>query len=503
MFYNFRIVNESSQRPATSEGQFAGAPSGPVGPQIFQPTGGAFKSMPSPKVTAHPTPFDFSKSSSTKDSKEDGKPWPSSVPSSPVTKEASTSVGVDAKPPSTPPHSSSGTYPSMPYFGQYENMLQHQSFYRTGQAPNVPLPLPISIGYAPTLVLPTTLSSGSSFSSSMHNKHSIHPGYYPAPTLVVRPAQHDATFVSSASSSLPQSAGHVTSIWSGATKPSVIVTKSSAQVILSTSGSTSSNASTGLPSGSISNGTPIRPPSRETVPTSQAQCFAGVMNMKSGTLCGTLAPVTLGDLSRPSRVKAITATIPVASDLDSSGLPVPSPNTSSSNTNNSSGSSVSRQSSAPSTPSTPGMSSQHQTAALNDPPGLMPPPDQPKFVLAPTPAQLGRAPFQRRQSTAQPASPSDSSTHSGGEEDQLSPNDPCPTTSFAPPSTSSVATFSPNASTATVSGGSFATPTSTTAPSTPNIPPSPSQNGAQQQSSSNLQSRKSMFKRSKDDGMDK
>ena len=47
------------------------APSGPAGPQVFQPTGGAFKSMPSPKVSASAsasasTPslplFDFSQS---------------------------------------------------------------------------------------------------------------------------------------------------------------------------------------------------------------------------------------------------------------------------------------------------------------------------------------------------------------------------------------------------------------------------------------------------------
>ena len=46
---------------------------------------------------------------------------------------------------------------------------------------------------------------------------------------------------------------------------------------------------------------------------SQSQCFAGVMNLKAGTLTPvTLAPVTLADLSRPARVKATTASIPVA-----------------------------------------------------------------------------------------------------------------------------------------------------------------------------------------------
>jgi hypothetical protein len=48
-----------------------------------------------------------------------------------------------------------------------------------------------------------------------------------------------------------------------------------------------------------------------------------------------------------------------------------------------------------------------------------------------------------------------------------------------------------------VVSGSFTIPTST--PSTPNVPPSPSQNSAQQAAAA----KKNMFKRTKDDGMDK
>ena len=431
---------------------FTGAPSGPVGPQIFHPTGGAFKSMPSPKVTFQPS-FEFPKSSP-KEPKEDVKRWPGSVPSSPVTKD---DFVVESKRPKTPPHSSSGMYPSHPYFGQYDNML-HPPFYRSGP-PNVSHSLPMSTGYSqPTMVIPT----GASF-SSMSNKLPLQAGFYPPQALQVRPSQHEQTYVSSA-----QHQNHVIPTWS--LKPSVIVSKAPS-LVPTTSGNHSLP-----PAGSISNGTPIRPPSRETVPTSSsAQCFAGVMNMKSGTLCGTLTPVTLNDLSRPARIKAVTATIPVASEIEYA-QPVPSPNTSSHNNSNSS---VSRHSSTPSTPSTPGVSTH-----LTDPPGLMPPPELPKFVLAPTPAQLGRAPFQRRQSSTQPLSPTGSSSHSG-EEEPISPGG----------GFSSAPLCSPTVGTTAVSGG-FTAPT--TAPSTPSVPPSPGQNSAQLAAA-----KKSMFKRTKDDGMDK
>lgn len=446
---------EGDPRPTSSD-MFVGTPSGPAGPQIFHSTGGAFKSMPSPKVVFHPT-FEFPKSSP-QESKEGGKKWPGSVPSSPITKEEASAAEV--KRPKTPPHS----YPSLPYFGQYDSML-HPSFYRPGQSTNVPHTLPITAAYAqPTLVIP----SGSSY-PQMPNKHTIQNSFYPSQALLIRSSgatsQHEQSYVSSA-----QHQNHVTPTWSSL-KPSVIVSKAA----------TTTASHSCPPSGSISNGTPIRPPSREAVPASTgAQCFAGVMNMKSGQLCGTLAPVTFTDLSRPARIKAVTATIPVASDIDCS-QPIPSPNTSSHNNSNSS---ASRHSSTPSTPSTPGVSSH-----VADPPGLMPPPELPKFVLAPTPAQLGRAPFQRRQSTtAQPLSPTDNMSQSG--DDDVASSSGFASVQQQPPP------CSPTVGTAAVSGG-FTAPT--TAPSTPTVPPSPGQNSAQQQA----MAKKSMFKRTKDDGMDK
>lgn len=456
--------------------------------------------MPSPKVTFHPS-FEFSKSSP-KEPKEEGKrAWAGSVPSSPVTKEEPSGLDLQSKRPKTPPHSSSGLYPNVSYFGQYDNVL-HPAYYRGGSHTNVPLSMPISTSYAqPTLVIPSAISaSGLSYNSitNISNKHAMQTGFYPPQALLVRPSstgsqqqQHEQTYVSSA---LAQS--HVTntatsSSWSGSLKPSVIVTKNTSSMATSNNGPVVSNHSlVSLPAGSISNGTPIRPPSRETMlpvsssssSSSSAQCFAGVMNIKSGTLCGTLTPVTLSDLSRPARIKAVTATIPVASEMEYA-QPVPSPNTSSHNNSNSS---VSRHSSTPSTPSTPGCA---PTTHPADPPGLMPPPELPKFVLAPTPAQLGRAPFQRRQSTTQPPSPSGSPSHSG-DEDPASPEvSSASNSSFcgsAPP-------FSPTVGTTAVSGG-FTVP----APSTPNVPPSPGQNSSQQAAA-----KKSAFKRTKDDGMDK
>ena len=435
--------------------------------------------MPSPKVTFHPS-FDFPKSSP-KEVKDDGptqtKRWPpvsASVPSSPLTKEDSP---VENKPSPTPPppppqsQPSSGIYPSLSYYGQYDNMI-HSPYYRSGPS-NVTLALPVSSGYVqPTLVSAppaAALPSGPSYSS---NKHPLQAGFYP-PTVSMlnRPAGSTAeqTYVSSA---LHQN--HVTPTWSAASKPSVIVSKN---VTVGVSQPISNPAP---PAGSISNGTPIRPPSRETASTSSAQCFAGVMNMKSGTLCGTLTPVTLGDLTRPARIKAVTATIPVATDVEYATQPVPSPNTSSHNNSNSS---VSRHSgSTPSTPSTPGV----PNPTSSDPPGLMPPPELPKFVLAPTPAQLGRAPFQRRQSTTQPLSPNSSSPQSEDEEEGVVP------------------AFSPTVA-GSSGGNAGSTPTSSgssaggfTAPSTSNVPPSPGQNSAQLAAA-----KKNMFKRTKDDGMDK
>lgn len=455
---------EGDPRPATSD-LYTGAPSGPAGPQVFHPTGGAFKSMPSPKVTFQPS-FDFPKSSP-KEPKEDAKRWTGSVPNSPVAKDDAT---VESKRPKTPPQSSAGMYTSLPYFGQFDNM-HHPPFYRPGPS-NVSHGLPISSGYAQsTLVIP----SGPSF-TSMSSKHSLPAGFYPPQALLVRPttSQHEQTYVSSGQNHQ----NHVTPTWS--LKPSVIVSKAPS------SGQLNSGSHSLAPARSISNGTPIRPPSREMIPTSSsAQCFAGVMNMKSGTLCGTLTPVTLNDLTRPARIKAVTATIPVASEMEYAQT-APSPNTSSSHNN--SNSSTSRQSSTPSTPSTPGVSA-HQS----DPPGLMPPPELPKFVLAPTPAQLGRAPFQRRQSSTQSLSPTGSSSHSGEEE----PTSPGGGYGSAP-------VCSPTVGSANVSGGGslrcyagFTVPTSST-PSTPNVPPSPNQNSMQQAAA-----KKSMFKRTKDDGMDK
>lgn len=448
---------EGDPRPVTSD-LFTGAPSGPAGPQIFHPTGGAFKSMPSPKVTFQPS-FDFPKSS-TKDAKDDVKRWTGSVPSSPVNKEDAT---AESKRPKTPPQSSTGIYTSLPYFGQFDHM-HHPPFYRPA---NVAHGLPISSGYAQL-----TIPSGPPF-TSMSSKHSLPAGFFPSQTLLVRPmtSQHEHTYVSSSQNHQ----NHVTPTWS--LKPSVIVSKAPS------SGQLSSGNHCLAPAGSISNGTPIRPPSRDMIPaSSSAQCFAGVMNMKSGTLCGTLTPVTLNDLSRPSRIKAVTATIPVANEIEYA-QPVPSPNTCSHNNSNSS---ASRQSSTPSTPSTPGVS-----AHASDPPGLMPPPELPKFVLAPTPAQLGRAPFQRRQSSTQSLSPTGSSSHSG-EEEPTSPGGGFSTSSMCSPSVGSVA----------VSGAGllrcytgFTAPTSST-PSTPNVPPSPGQNNV-------AAAKKSMFKRTKDDGMDK
>ena len=110
----------------------------------------------------------------------------------------------------------------------------------------------------------------------------------------------------------------------------------------------------------------------------------------------------------------------------------------------------------------------------------MPPPELPKFVLAPTPAQLGRAPFQRRQSSSssssssmtQPMSPSVSSN-----DDEESPSSPGGGGERSPPPSS----------------GGFTVPS--VGSSTPNMPlPSPGINGT---------GRKGSFKRNKDGGMDK
>lgn len=465
--------------------------------------------MPSPKVSLHGTAFDFPKYSP-KEPKEESKSWSGSasgsgsVPSSPVTKETPSNVAAgDVKPRATPPQSASGAvYSSMPYFSQYDNMLHHP-FYRPGQS--VPqFPLPISIGYAPTLVLPSAMNSGVGF-AGVHGKHPIQQqmGFF-APSQSVRPANPHEPSRGVDSSQLPaHQSGHDTAVWAsgGAPKPSVIVTKNSSSSSTPGAATSVNNNSNSLPPGSISNGTPIRPPSREPIQSSsssssssfiaQPQCFAGVMNIKSGTLCGTLTPVTLGYLSRPSRVKAITATIPVASDGDmtAGNAPLPSPNGNSGQTNQSN-SSASRQSSTPSTPSTPGLSNQHSSA--NDPPGLMPPPELPKFVLAPTPAQLGRAPSQRRQSssssTAQPSSPAGSSIHSGGEEEPISPGGPFSAVSST---ASSALPCSPTASATTC----------TTAPSTPSVPPSPGLNAAGH--NNHLAAKKAVFKRNKDGGVDK
>jgi len=394
----------------------------------------------------------------------------------------------------------------MPFYGQYDNMMHHSFPYRTGQgnagANNASLPLPISMGYNPTLVLPSSLSAGQSF-HPLHNKppsnqQQQQSGFYPAQhqqaLLVQRTSSQYEPSIGTSQNSLHQT-NQATTTWSGVPKSTVIVSKSS-----NSQSSNPSNGAGSFSTGSISNGTPIRPPSRETIPTStsslsQTQCFAGVMNIKSGTLCGTLAPVTLNDLTRPSRVKAITATIPVATDMDlisNNAMPMPSPNTNNSN------SSTSRHSSTPSTPSTPVLPVCQPI--LNDPPGLMPPPESPKFVLAPTPAQLGRAPFQRRQSsTIHPASPSGSSSQHSDEEDEPfhSPENGSAATDDMDCSNQAatyVPSSSPTVGTATVSG-QFTAPT--TAPSTPSVPPSPNQNGIQ------LQIKRNLAKRNKEDGMDK
>ena len=478
--------------------------------------------MPSPKVTLN-TSFDFSKATGAKETKDDNscdaKKWSGSVPSSPVKREnqageAMSPSSSSSTPPQPAPNSNSSSssnnsgnnssgqgaalYPS--YFGQYDNMLHH-SFYRVGQAVNNvgPLPLPVVTSYAPASLVGSSTNSQVSFAAMHNNKHHLQSGYYPPQqSLLVRTAtansqhQHD------------QQQQQQTS-WHSGLKPSVIqsVTKSSTLPTVSVM-----TVSSSLPSGSISNGTPLRPPSRELVPSAShapMQCYAGVMNLKAGTLSGTVTPVTAGDLSRPARVKAITATIPVATDLEysnsnNSSAPLPSP---SHNNNNSNSSSVSRQSSTPSTPSTPGMSTaagQQQastpTGTNSNQPGLMPPPELPKFVLAPTPAQLGRAPFQRRQSsTTQPSSPN-GSYHSEAEEDPFSPGGGSNAAAAPSSAEGSVPPFSPSTASNPPSGG-FTVPTSTVStPSTPNVPPSPSQNSVHA-------TKKAGFKRNKDGGVDK
>ena len=103
---------------------------------MFQPTGGAFKSMPSPKISIHPS-FDFataaavaaasvaasaSKASTVKDMvKEENYQQKMSNKNH---AEHVKSPRENADPPSnTPPHSSSaGGYP-ISYFGQYVNQL--------------------------------------------------------------------------------------------------------------------------------------------------------------------------------------------------------------------------------------------------------------------------------------------------------------------------------------------------------------------------------------------
>ena len=362
------------------------------------------------------------------------------------------------------------------------------------------MPVPISSGYSSSMGMPSALSA--SPYSSMHNKHpAMSTGYYPSPNTMLRPGQsHSQTYISS-----PSALQQPNFTWStGHMKPSVIVSKSSTPTSIVP------------PAGSISNGTPIRPPSRDqpaappatssssaAPPSSQAQCYAGVMNMKSGTLCGTLTPVTLGDLSRPSRVKATTANIPTACDVE---YTVASPNPSIIPSSHSAR--TPSQASAPSTPNTPGV------GPNSDPPGLMPPPELPKFVLAPTPAQLGRAPFQRRQSSSTVRSLSPNSSHSE-EEPSPSPGSSSATHSFSlsaissSPSTSTSNSVcvssalgpaplcSPTAATAAVSGG-FTVPAG---PSTPNVPPSPGQNNSGAQTAS--AAKKSVFKRNKDGGVDK
>ena len=53
-------IIERDSRASSSDGQlFVNAPCGPAGP-VFTPTGGAFKSMPSPKVNAQ-SAFDYAK----------------------------------------------------------------------------------------------------------------------------------------------------------------------------------------------------------------------------------------------------------------------------------------------------------------------------------------------------------------------------------------------------------------------------------------------------------
>ena len=515
-------LHDGDPRPTTSE-LYSGTPSGPAGPQIFHPTGGAFKSMPSPKVTLNPS-FDFSKATNSTAAKETarddnssgstGKKWSGSVPSSPVTKD---NLSGEIKPSSssTPPHlahnnNSSGNgqgggslYPS--YFGQYDNMLHHQ-FYRVGQAAtNSGGSLALQTSYAPASLVGTSTNSVASF-AAMHNKHHMQAtGFYPPPqSLGVRTAtgsnsQHQHHHQQNA----PNWPANATNF-----KPSVIqsVNKTNTQTLPTVS---SMSISSSLPSGSISNGTPLRPPSREvpttTGPSQSPQlCYAGVMNLKSGTLCGTVTPVTMADLTKPARVKAITATIPVATDLEysnnnsSSLVPPASPSHNSSSNSNSS---VSRQSSAPSTPSTPGMSTMTAATGTNlNQPGLMPPPELPKFVLAPTPAQLGRAPFQRRQSsTTQPSSPNGSYHSSGAEDDPFSPGGASGPIAPSSAEGSSVPPYSPSITMAStpVSSGGFTVPTSTVStPSTPNVPPSPSQN-------SGHATKKAVFKRNKDGGVDK
>ena len=417
------------------------APTGPAGPQVFQPTGGAFKSMPSPKVSA--ALFDFSQSSAKdgKDAKTEQPKWSASVPSSPVTRRAD----------ETAQQQHLQLHQQVASYFTHE---MHQSYYRPQSSSMVCEP-------------------GSS--SNAMNKHvsSSAPFYPPSPS----PRQQQPNYT-----------------WAGASKPSVIVSKSNSASNGSSVGAGAAGAGGGggghLPAGSISNGTPIRPPSRE--PASSAQCFAGVMNIKSGTLCGTLTPVTLADLSRPSKVKATTASIPVANNADvcsGGGLYAA--------TNNN------RHAITPGTPITPGSAEgAGGGGSVADPPGLMPPPELPKFVLAPTPAQLGlRAPFQRRQSSSSSSSSATAAQSGDGSPTPCQSDDessPSPGGSAAyTASAGQVPPYSPIAATAAVSGG-FTVPAG---PSTPNVPPSPGQSIAAQAAAA--AAKKIQAKRNKDDGMDR
>ena len=100
--------------------------------------------------------------------------------------------------------------------------------------------VPISSGYSSSMGMPSALSA--SPYSSMHNKHpGMSTGYYPSPNTMLRPGQSHSQALQQPN--LTWSTGHM--------KPSVIVSKRSTPTSIVP------------PAGITSNGTAIRPPSRD------------------------------------------------------------------------------------------------------------------------------------------------------------------------------------------------------------------------------------------------